>query len=247
MAKLHVFCLALDGGQDVEHSVGINVESHWFLDHLRVELQREYAHYREAPRSEIKVWVLERYLDEGALCAFDPTTATTYNGVPIKKIEADARMPIFSYFPNKFEGNNNRRIHLISKLGQISPSNSAQYGLSNVLSSPNDHRARHSTDTQSMPFQLLTAFHDAHWGIPLEPTLTTLPMHMDLDDLSSDILPSEPFLMNALGTTILVRVEYLQVFDMVKKVYDESHHTHLAVVTGQPGIGVTSSAVWFCD
>ncbi|KAF8523807.1 hypothetical protein JB92DRAFT_3140665 [Gautieria morchelliformis] len=264
MAKLRVFCLALDGGLDeVEHTISINVEPEWFLDHLQRELRGRYAPYKEAILSEIKVWVLERYLDKGHLSPFNMETATTYNDVPIKKIEADARRPILSYFPNKIEAKDVGKIHLIAKLGQITPSNLAKYGLSEILSGSDGHVSKHclsdtvgetygNTDHPSKRPRhginiQLTAFHTEHWDKPLGPGLTTIPMHVpDVDgrelvngeDMSGDVLPGDPFL-RVFDNTILVRAEYIGVFDKVKSVYDESCGSRLAVVTGQPGIGKT--------
>jgi hypothetical protein len=96
-----------------------------------------------------------------------------------------------------------------------------------------------------------TDFHRQYWGNPLDPALTTLPTHAtdldglnvgDKEDPSSDVLPGDPFL-NVFDTRFLVRAEYIRAFDGVKAIYDESRRNQLAVVTGQPGIGATTSAV----
>ncbi|PVF96573.1 hypothetical protein CPB86DRAFT_798762 [Serendipita vermifera] len=93
------------------------------------------------------------------------------------------------------------------------------------------------------------------WGNPLDPALTTLPIlatgvgGLELDDeedTSSVILPGDPYL-NIFDTPFLVRAEYIRTFDEVKVVYDDDckhqpSHQHLAVVTGQPGIGAMTSA-----
>ena len=94
------------------------------------------------------------------------------------------------------------------------------------------------------PPSLLTGFHRRYWGHPLESAFTTLPTPTALDGLESsgDVLPGDPFL-DGLDVRFLVRAEYIRVFDRVKAVYDESHANHLAVVTGQPGIGATPSAI----
>ena len=101
------------------------------------------------------------------------------------------------------------------------------------------------------PASPLTDLHRRYWGNPLDPTITTLPTHAtDLDGLelgdeegpSSDVLPGNPFL-DVLDRRFLVRAEYIRAFDRAKAVYDKSRYNHLAVVTGQPGIGATPSAV----
>jgi hypothetical protein len=105
-------------------------------------------------------------------------------------------------------------------------------------------------NTSNNPF---VALYRRWWGKPLDEVFTTSPDANldgpgsdDEEDLSDDLLPGEPFLISPeLG--FLVRAEYLRVFDWVKKLYDASHLTHLAVVTGQPGIGATTSVVCFCD
>jgi hypothetical protein len=71
----------------------------------------------------------------------------------------------------------------------------------------------------------------------------------DEKDMSSDVLPGEPYL-DLLDRKFLVRAEYIRTFDEVKTVYDEDYkhetsHGRLAVVTGQPGIGAMAFAVCF--
>jgi hypothetical protein len=65
--------------------------------------------------------------------------------------------------------------------------------------------------------------------------------HNSEEDLS-DLLPGEPFLMEV-QPQLLVRAEYIRVFDAVKAEYEEHHDTYLAVVTGQPGIGTKTPLV----
>jgi hypothetical protein len=86
----------------------------------------------------------------------------------------------------------------------------------------------------------LTAFHDQCWGHPLDHALTTLPN--DEEFQNSGVLPGDPFL-NIFNKTILVRAEYIQVFDMVKAISNEK--LEMAVVTGHPGIGTTIPAIYF--
>lgn len=87
----------------------------------------------------------------------------------------------------------------------------------------------------------LAEFYRHSWGKPLDPGLTTLPKKTtDLDGdsmvLDDDVLPGDPFL-NVLETRFLVRSEYIRVFEEVEELFKASHASHLAVVTGQPGIG----------
>ncbi|KAF8518633.1 hypothetical protein BU17DRAFT_90687 [Hysterangium stoloniferum] len=104
-----------------------------------------------------------------------------------------------------------------------------------------------SAEANPMPSDLLDYYY-RFWGAPLDPTFTTLPnranaMEHDDDgessdeDSENDVLPGEPFL--DLCPRILVRAEYIRVFDAVKAVYEEFHDKRLAMVTGQPGIGKT--------
>lgn len=142
-------------------------------------------------------------------------------------------------------------IIIVLYTAQISPSNSTHPGLSGTTeeTSPLSKRPRPSTDK---PINIrLTAFHRKYWGAPLKTTLTTLPS-LDTgsgngEDPSDDVLPGKPFLDDVLGASYLVRAEYIRVFDWVQKIYDESKKSHLAVVTEQPGIGTTISAVQFRD
>jgi len=92
------------------------------------------------------------------------------------------------------------------------------------------------------PAPLFMDFHRRYWGNPIDPAFTTLPTHGNEEDLSSDVLPGDPFL-DVLHVRFLVRAEYIRTFDRVKAVYDESRLNHLAVVTGQPGIGATRPAI----
>lgn len=89
--------------------------------------------------------------------------------------------------------------------------------------------------------QQFTDFHRRYWGHPIDPALTTLPTYGDEEDPDSDVLPGNPFL-DVLGVRFLVRAEYIRAFDAAKALYDKSRVNHLAVVTGQPGIGATPSA-----
>ena len=99
---------------------------------------------------------------------------------------------------------------------------------------------------------LFIDFHRQYWGNHLDPALTTLPTHaMNLDglelgneqDLSGNILPGNPFL-DILDVPFLVRAEYIRAFDKVKATYNKYCRNHLALVTGQPGIGAAPSAVY---
>ncbi|KAF8524690.1 hypothetical protein BU17DRAFT_42824 [Hysterangium stoloniferum] len=83
------------------------------------------------------------------------------------------------------------------------------------------------------------------WGSPLGPTFTALPYQdnttnpeSEEQQLNGDVLPGEPFLKD-ITPPILVRADYIRVFDAVKVAHENSHDASLAVVTGQPGIGKT--------
>lgn len=96
---------------------------------------------------------------------------------------------------------------------------------------------------------LFQAFYRESWANPLDPSLTALTAQtVDISDdevgTDDDVLPGEPLLV-VLETHILVRAEYIRVFDAVELLYSESHKDHLAVVTGQPGIGAWISIVIF--
>jgi hypothetical protein len=109
-----------------------------------------------------------------------------------------------------------------------------------------------STFRPVIPKDLL-GYYNRFWGTPLDPALTTLPDRadaMELDDTGessdgenseSDVLPGEPFL--DLHKPLLVRAEYIRVFDAVKDLYEKSYDERLAVVTGQPGIGARNFAI----
>ncbi|KAF8513599.1 hypothetical protein BU17DRAFT_53205 [Hysterangium stoloniferum] len=91
-------------------------------------------------------------------------------------------------------------------------------------------------------------YHRRFWGSPLNATFTTLPSQDNAMDSESeeqqpsgDVLPGEPFISDAdTLEQLLVRAEYIRVFDAVKVIHEKSHNTRLAVVTGQPGIGKSS-------
>jgi len=91
-------------------------------------------------------------------------------------------------------------------------------------------------------------FHRQSWANPLDLALTTLTTDTtDLDgDEVDDVLPGDPFL-TVLNTRFLVRAEYIRVFNEVETLYNSSRVDHLAVLTGQPGIGARISVVCFCD
>jgi hypothetical protein len=69
---------------------------------------------------------------------------------------------------------------------------------------------------------------------------------MDLEsegeEKPSDLLPGEAFLLDV-HPQLLVRAEYIRVFNAVKAVHEQYDKSHLAVVTGQPGIGAITPLV----
>ena len=82
------------------------------------------------------------------------------------------------------------------------------------------------------------------WGNPLDPSLTTLPSVDKPDnneDPKSDVLPGNPFL--TICRPLLVRAEYIRMFNAVKKLHEESYQGRLAVVTGQPGVGARNVTI----
>jgi hypothetical protein len=82
--------------------------------------------------------------------------------------------------------------------------------------------------------------HAQSWGKPLIPVLINL--EDDDEGSDDDVLPGDTFLIvNEIH--FLVRAEYSRVFNEVKNLYNNSHKNHLAVITGQPGIGVWISVV----
>jgi hypothetical protein len=92
------------------------------------------------------------------------------------------------------------------------------------------------------------AFYEQHWGVPLDERFTRLPAAgsaIDQDDANEPgeevikdvLLPGNPFLKFSLfRKKLLVRAEYIRIFDAVESQYQRNCKT-VAVVTGQPGIG----------
>lgn len=115
--------------------------------------------------------------------------------------------------------------------------------------------ARETNDNKGFPSEFVD-FHRQCWGQPLDHGLTTLPTNdsdlesgeevEDYERKEGDILPGDPFL-HILGTHFLVRAEYIRALHAVKTIFEKSGQDHLAVVTGQPGIGATTSIVSSSD
>ena len=80
--------------------------------------------------------------------------------------------------------------------------------------------------------------HREFWGNRLDPSLTTLP---SVDDNDGDVLPGNPVLM--LARQLLVRAEYIRMFNAVKNLHEVSYEDRLAVVTGQPGVGARNVTI----
>ena len=116
------------------------------------------------------------------------------------------------------------------------------------LQSPQFHSESLLSKGDQFHPSLFMDFHRQYWGKPLDPAFKTLPTHgtdldgLELDDEEDDILPGDPFL-DVLDRRFLIRAEYIRAFDKVTVLYDKYRRNHLAVVTGQPGIGATPSAV----
>src|ERR1700754_1581429 len=116
MSTIRLLCLALDGppGLDMNnHIFPADVKPDRFLNDLQRKLKENYYVYKNSSFNSIEVWVLEEYVDRPTLLEFDPGTATTYNGVPLVKMEPEKR--IREYFPEEFDEENRFKIHLIAK------------------------------------------------------------------------------------------------------------------------------------
>jgi hypothetical protein len=106
----------------------------------------------------------------------------------------------------------------------------------------------------------LLSFHEDYWGNALPDTLKTCidqdggvqngGVHAQDDDAQeydendSDLLPeqSNPFIRSKLRT-LLIRSEYLRIYNFVEKVYEEEQGQvppAAVIITGQPGAGECS-------
>ena len=111
-----LYFLALDGGKDDKHIFSLDVEPDWNISRLRETLERCYPPFRGQPHDQIKVWVLQRYLDAHMPDSSNlDTKIPAYKGVPLTKVEAIT--PIVSYFQRPFMPGEDSKIHLILKLG----------------------------------------------------------------------------------------------------------------------------------
>jgi len=165
---------------------------------------------------------------------------------------------------NKFE--DTRSLRPTSKLSRVFPEPLLDDHIHVVVKPPPDLSA-HGLDERSIKRRKLDVntpayspsmrsstywsdFHMRFWGRPIDPKFKTLPTEnppesdSDAEPLG-EILLDEPFLDVHLPKQLLVRAEYIRVFNYVQVIHaEESSNERLAVITGHPGIGKTSW-IWY--
>jgi hypothetical protein len=119
---MKLFCLVLDGlPKSDDNIVDIDIQPGGRLGDLRRGLERSHPKYKRSSMNNIKVWVLREYIPMDQPISpkeFDPATSTTYDGVPVTKIQLAKH--ISKYFPKPPNDEDEFKIHLIFKLHGLS-------------------------------------------------------------------------------------------------------------------------------
>jgi hypothetical protein len=89
--------------------------------------------------------------------------------------------------------------------------------------------------------QNLADFREKTWKIPMPPQFTSLPT--DHGSLKGDLIPCvDPFmtlsLFGADKRAMLIRAEYIRIYNELQKFYEGMTAAAAAIITGQPGIGM---------
>lgn len=119
MAKVkQLFVRSLDAREGYEHIFNIDLQPDWDLTQLRLAVKGLYLPYTDVFPSQVKIWAPKRYLCRDIppiyLSGLD-TKTPTYYGVPL--VEVDPVKTIVSYFPEEFDPYEQKKIHLVVKLG----------------------------------------------------------------------------------------------------------------------------------